>query len=148
MYLSGTGVAKDESKAVIWLRKAAEQGEPHAQNILGFLYYTGTGLPKAYGSAANLFRNAAQQGYAPAQANLGFLYERGRGVPLDYVQAYTWFQLADTGGGHTRDAMNALARIMTPKQLRASEDRVQTWLALHGPSQSSDADAQVTDLAE
>lgn len=34
-YLHGEGVERDVSIAVPWLRKAAEQGHPHAQSTLG-----------------------------------------------------------------------------------------------------------------
>ena len=48
MYAYGRGVAKDEAEAVIWYRKAAEQGYPSAQWSLGFAYYHGEGVPQDY----------------------------------------------------------------------------------------------------
>jgi TPR repeat protein len=35
MYAYGKGVRQDAAEAVKWYRKAAEQGDPHAQFILG-----------------------------------------------------------------------------------------------------------------
>src|SRR5262245_50693938 len=44
-FLSGDGVPQSYEQAVIWLRKAAEQGLPDAQNFLAVMYDNGTGLP-------------------------------------------------------------------------------------------------------
>ena len=44
MYANGTGVAKDVAEAVTWFRKAAEQGHPPAQYLLGYYYALGEGL--------------------------------------------------------------------------------------------------------
>jgi len=51
MYDDGRGVPKDEQQAVVWYRKAAEQGDALAQNNLGVMYYNGQGVPKDEQSA-------------------------------------------------------------------------------------------------
>ena len=38
MYLNGDGTAKDQKKAMELYTKAAEQGQPVAQNNLGYIY--------------------------------------------------------------------------------------------------------------
>jgi hypothetical protein len=38
MYASGRGIAKDDTQAVYWFRKAAEQGHAKAQYNLGLMY--------------------------------------------------------------------------------------------------------------
>ena len=38
MYLFGDGVKKDEKKAILFLKKAAEQGDEEAMHSLGWLY--------------------------------------------------------------------------------------------------------------
>jgi len=44
MYDEGRGVAQSHSEALEWYRKAAEQGLPRAQYILGVMYSGGEGV--------------------------------------------------------------------------------------------------------
>src|SRR5215813_1409778 len=80
-----------------WL-PLAQQGEAHAQFLLGALYAQGHGVPQDYGAAAQWFRQAAEQGHAAAQFNLGVWYHEGRGVPHDSGQAAMWFRQAAQQG--------------------------------------------------
>jgi hypothetical protein len=43
MYANGHGTPQDEAQALIWFRKAADQGNADAQNGLGVMYSTGHG---------------------------------------------------------------------------------------------------------
>lgn len=45
-YENGWGVPKNGEEAVFWYRKAAEQGEPHAQLSLGNMYSSGRVVAK------------------------------------------------------------------------------------------------------
>ena len=45
-YLSGTGVQKDEAKAIQWWLKSARQNNELAQFNVGRAYYLGTGTTK------------------------------------------------------------------------------------------------------
>ena len=45
MYENGHGVTKDDSAAVKWYRKAADQGVAKAQYNLGLMYEYGRGVP-------------------------------------------------------------------------------------------------------
>ena len=45
-YARGEGVAQDDTKAAIWLSKAAEQGHGRAQFLLGALVLSGRGMAK------------------------------------------------------------------------------------------------------
>ena len=38
MYANGHGTPQDEAQALIWFRKAADQGNADAQNGLGVMY--------------------------------------------------------------------------------------------------------------
>src|ERR1035438_5882856 len=46
LYLGGLGLVKDETEAVKWYRKAAEQNDAHAQFGLGICYANGEGVAK------------------------------------------------------------------------------------------------------
>src|SRR5437660_956777 len=68
-YDNGTGVEKDEQKAVEWYQKAAEQGYANAQYNLGVHYANGTGVEKDKPKAVEWYQKAAEQGDAYAQYN-------------------------------------------------------------------------------
>ena len=48
MYYRGLGVAVDYPKAALWLRKAAQHGQPEGQLMLGTLYFYGRGVEQSY----------------------------------------------------------------------------------------------------
>jgi TPR repeat protein len=87
--------------AVMWYRKAAEQGYPAAQNSLGYAYEWGQGLEINLQLAVEWYRQAAEQDYAQAQNNLGTMYFLGKGVDYDEKQALHWYQKAADQGHAT-----------------------------------------------
>ena len=94
----GCGVTKDLTQAVVWFRKASQQGLAAAQENLGRMYEKGIGIEKNWVEAASLYRKAAEQGLASAQHRLGFMLLIGRGVPKDLTESAKWFQKsADQG---------------------------------------------------
>ena len=64
MYDYGLGVIEDDTQAVYWFRKAAEQGHAKAQYNLGVMYESGRGIAKDDTQAVYWFRKAAEQGEA------------------------------------------------------------------------------------
>ena len=58
-YQYGTGVEKDEQKAVEWYKKAAEQRYANAQYSLGVCYNNGTGVEKDEQKAVEWYKKAA-----------------------------------------------------------------------------------------
>jgi len=62
MYTNGRGVALDDTQAVYWYRKAAEQGYSHAQHNLGYMYANGKGIAEDYILAYMWANLAAGQG--------------------------------------------------------------------------------------
>jgi TPR repeat protein len=98
-HLIGRCVEKDPEQAVYWFKKAAEQGEPRAQYMLGNAFENGAGgLPQDYAAAAAWYQKAAEQGDAKAQFGLGLLQARGQGIPADDKQAVSWFRKAAEQG--------------------------------------------------
>ena len=81
-----------------WYRKAAEQGDAHAQNNLGAIYNNGQGVARNYFEAVKWYRLSADQGNAGAQFNLGIVYSEGNGVSRDYAEAAKWFRKAAEQG--------------------------------------------------
>jgi len=97
-YESGKGVARDLAQAAYWYRKAADHGDPDAQNQLGYFYYWGTGVERDPQEAARWFMRATGSGSQTAKLNLALLYLRGTGVPRDVPLALQLLrQLAEKG---------------------------------------------------
>eukprot|EP01088_Endostelium_zonatum_P011033 TRINITY_DN24809_c0_g1_i1.p1 TRINITY_DN24809_c0_g1~~TRINITY_DN24809_c0_g1_i1.p1 ORF type:complete len:229 (-),score=43.45 TRINITY_DN24809_c0_g1_i1:266-928(-) len=67
-------------EAVMWWRKAAEDGHPEAQYCLGNAYDQGDGVEQNKIEAINWWRKAAEQGERQAQYNLACAYLEGEGV--------------------------------------------------------------------
>ena len=88
----------NDREAVRWYRRSAEQGFPHGQNNLGWMYATGRGVQTDEAEAVRWYRRSAEQGHARGQNNLGWMYERGRGVRRDRVEAIRWYRLAAAQG--------------------------------------------------
>jgi hypothetical protein len=65
MYSSGEGVPQDYAAAMTWYRKAADQGDAHAQFALGRMYGQGQGVPQDYVQAHKWVDLAAARLPAP-----------------------------------------------------------------------------------
>jgi TPR repeat protein len=86
-------------KATKWLRKAAEQGLPRAQCLLGLNYANGEGVKKVDKvEGARWLRRAADQGLPEAQYDLGMCYANGDGVERNAVEAAVWYRRAADQG--------------------------------------------------
>ncbi|MBW1965567.1 MAG: sel1 repeat family protein, partial [Deltaproteobacteria bacterium] len=68
-------------------REASEQGDSHAQFILGKMYYFGKGIKQDYVKAVKWYLKASEQGNAKAQNILGWMYNFGKGVQQDETEA-------------------------------------------------------------
>jgi TPR repeat protein/uncharacterized caspase-like protein len=97
------------AEAMTWLRRAADQGDAHAQYSVGILYRHGWGIPQDYSQAMVWYRKAADQGWTEAQSTIGDLYLYGWGVPQDYQQAMAWYRkAADRGDSRAESAIGDL----------------------------------------
>ena len=113
---------EDDSEAVKWFRKAAEQGIANAQFALGVMYERGEGVPENDSEAVKWYRKAAEQGDASAQFTLGAMYATGEGVPEDYVMAYAWANLsAAKGTKEAKDVKDLLRPKMTAEQVAEAQ---------------------------
>lgn len=99
-YFKGEGVEKDLAEAVIWYRKAADQGVAIAQNSLGDCYRYRYGVGRHnFTEAVKWYRKAAEQGNVNAQKNLGGLYYKGVGsIKKDLKEAAKWYRMAAEQG--------------------------------------------------
>ena len=82
-YLAGKGVPKDPAQAAYWFRKAADLGDPGAQNELGYFYVWGIGVEQSQEQAFRWFARAAGGGWQQAKLNMAVMYMKGMGVARD-----------------------------------------------------------------
>jgi TPR repeat protein len=83
-YEHAVGVPQDNSQAILWLRKAADQGNIAAQVELGVVF----DKMQDYEQAMIWYRKAAEQGDARAEYNIGLAYQNGESVPKDKVMVW------------------------------------------------------------
>ena len=133
MYTQGKGVPRDYAQALVWYRKAADQGDALAQFSLGLVYDNGQGVPQDFAQAVVWYRKAADQGEARAQINLGVMYEKGQGVPQDYAQAHMWRNIAASQRENAEDRdlaaknRDLVAAKMTPDQIAEAQRLAREW---------------------
>ena len=93
MHLFGQGTPQSYPKAILWLRRAAAQGEPKAQFKLGTLYasgqsYKSQGLERDYQKAAMWFIIAEESGHPEAGKSLKKITDEIS--PPDMLVAQRW----------------------------------------------------------
>jgi len=89
----------------------ANQGDPEAQTLLGFLY-SGTrhgDFRKNYKKSFNWISLAAEQDYTKAQLAMAEMYKAGEVVPENARKAKVWYEKAAKKG--SLDGINGLARL-------------------------------------
>ncbi|KAF9543644.1 hypothetical protein EC957_000576 [Mortierella hygrophila] len=94
MYMSDLSVPKRESMAFAWFLKAARQGSPGAQNVVGRMNRDGQGVPQDYRLALLWFVKSANHNYPGSQYDIGSMYLQGQGVPKSYTMAKEWYARA------------------------------------------------------
>ena len=99
-YLAGRGVERNEKQAAYWYEKAADSGDPAAQEEIGYFYQAGIGVERDPVRAAKWFERAVAGGLISAKVNLGVAYVWGLGVRKDPVFAVQLFrEAAQKGSG-------------------------------------------------
>ena len=82
--------SEDCSKAMPWIRKAADHGDDNAQEWLGEAFDSGRCVASNYTEAMQWFEKAASHGNAQAFFNIGQMYRNGHGVTRDEAEAKRW----------------------------------------------------------
>jgi uncharacterized protein len=100
-YRRGMFGPKDDSKALPWCIKAAQQGNLAAEDNLGSMYLFGRGTAQDSKQAMGWLQKAVAQGSEPSMCNLASMYANGIGVPQDYAMAMKLYQQAVDHGSTT-----------------------------------------------
>jgi TPR repeat protein len=77
----------DFAKAYCLVQPLAEEGNAHAQYLLGWMYHNGYGLRINDEQTLAWWNKAAEQNYADANYSIGLMYELGEGVKQDTRKA-------------------------------------------------------------
>lgn len=110
MSLIGELPASTSADAVRWFRRAADQGLPEAERIIGNLYAEGIGVPQNDAATIKWYRLAAEQGDAVAQFYLGHIFTYSL-ANQNVTEAMKWYRLA-AAQGHVRGQLE-LAHMYT-----------------------------------
>lgn len=97
-HLFGRGAMQSDQKAFYYFNKAANDGDPFAQNEIAYMYAAGKGTSQDYVQALNWYQKAADHGLASAQYNLALMYLYGLGTPKNKLLAMKWLQKSAAHG--------------------------------------------------
>ena len=95
-------MAKDPSKVLKLIRKAASQGHSDAINLLGFYTINGVGIKQNMAEGIRLWRVAGRW---------------GQDVPVDKVESPKWLILSAQSDGEGRRNFDALRKQLSMEQL-------------------------------
>ena len=102
------GLRADPAQAVMWLQKAADQGNINSKVLLGDAYYNGRGVKQDYKKSFALYNQAAAQNHKYAAYMLGVQCMDGSGVDKDVTAGFSW--LLRSAGLNFDDAQLGVAR--------------------------------------
>jgi TPR repeat protein len=96
LLFSGTGIEKDELKAIRLLEEASDAGNPDAMWRLGWLLLEHSELSSFTNNKSGLMliEQAANNNIGDAQLMLGNIYREGKIVPRNYDLSFFWFNKA------------------------------------------------------
>ncbi|KAF9425373.1 hypothetical protein BGZ76_003294 [Entomortierella beljakovae] len=98
IYVAGYNIVNDNSKAMEWFLKAANQGNTQAQLNIGLLYYRAYGVMKDYTKAMEWYLKSASQGNILSYVLIGDLYRDGHGVSRNFSSSLMWYSKASNSG--------------------------------------------------
>ena len=111
LYEDGSaGVTANPAEARLWVRRAAEAGDPRAMHNYGMYLFEGVGGSRDRPEALAWLLKAAEGGLVDSQFNVANLYETGgEDIQPDLAEAYKWYLIAAKAGDG--DAQAAVERL-------------------------------------
>jgi len=97
-YFGENGSPVNYPEALKFYERAAEKGNPVAENAVGAMYYYATGVPLDEAKGTRYFQKAAEKGMARAQVHLAHVYLMGSTLPRSKVEALKWIFRANVQG--------------------------------------------------
>ena len=121
-------------------KRAAEDGQPEGQVLLGECYFHGVVVPEDYTEAVKGYRKAAEQGNADAHAMLGICYSHGLGVPEDKAEAVRLFRQAEEQGNANAQVLLGMCYL---EGLGVRENKTEAVKWFRKAEEQGNANAQV-----
>ncbi len=111
LYENGAaGLAASPAEARVWVRRAADAGDPRGMHNYGMYLFEGIGGARDQGAALDWLRKAAESGLVDSQFNVAKLYESGDAdIQANLPEAYKWYLIAARAGDG--DAQAAVERL-------------------------------------
>lgn len=123
LYMYGYGTARDQSRAIECLKKAADQHYSMALHNLGLLHEYGIAVEKDTETAKDFYRQAADLGLPEAQRQLSRLYMTDPSSNSDTSEAIYWAEQAS--GSDADHTVNSKLGLTLVKQ--SCKDPGQLW---------------------
>lgn len=135
-------------KTVIeWLSRFAQEGDAHAQFLLGMRYHSGSEVDMSYKTAYKWLKSSAEQGFHRSQFNLGDIFYKGDGVSKDYDKAVKWYELA--AEQDNKDAQYRLGMIYSEGEVVSTNYfRAYYWFILSEENDHDDYRDKIKNLAQ
>jgi TPR repeat protein len=109
-YRVGSGVVRNEGKAVELYRKAADKGNAEAQTRFAEALFDGRGVARDPARSRAWLEKAARQGNARAECDLGIMLTKGLDIAQDRANGLRYLQAAARlGDGYAEDYLGQLA---------------------------------------
>lgn len=124
----------DYPQAIMWLRRAAEHGEPYAQATLGNRLANGHHVTQDFKEAVKWYTLSGNVVVSAAEELAGF-YDKGIGVERNDVEALKWYHVAAKLGSANAEAAIGAFYIDARAGLKHDDIAANTWLlksAQHG----------------
>lgn len=94
MQQCGLGQSKNDSEALKWYLKSAEQNDSSAMNNIAWMYLAGERVKRDPVKALEWYKKMAATGSAEGYFNIAIMYESGQGVSKNDDEAIAYFKKA------------------------------------------------------
>lgn len=88
----GISGKRNYRRAFPFLLEAANRGDVHTQNLVGYCYDLGLGVKSDESLALFWYRQAAKFNHREALYNLALKYEKGEGVAVNHKKAFSLYK--------------------------------------------------------
>jgi hypothetical protein len=127
--LTGDGLPRDRDGGVLWVVKAAEQGEPAAARDIAYRIRNGTRITVDETKVAAALKPAADAGEVEAMRALGPMIIGGRGVKQDPAAGLAMIKLAAEKGSFDAEKDLSDLYLRGAPGVTASRPEALKWLA-------------------
>lgn len=129
MQLQALALGEGEVPTIVMRSGKASQdfmvrSQPVAAHFVGLAYLRGTIVSKDAVASVVWFERAANKGHSPAQVLLARALRSGIGTEVNLLAAHAWLTAAASSGNTVaRAELEALEKIMNPKELEPAQDK-------------------------